>query len=87
MTIPEFLILAGIFVIIMIFYRRADRWIKTLAPDRVRSINWVGFIMAVAGGTLWYFYKHNAFMFITLTGIIIYFLFYNYESPDREEKG
>ncbi len=85
MTIPEFMILVGIFILIMVFYRRADRWIKGLEPDTIKTVNWAGFIMAVIGGTLWYFYNHNAFMFLTLTGIVIYFLFYNYD--EEEEKG
>ena len=43
-----------------------------------------GFIIAIAGGILWYLVKIPAFMYITFIGVTIYFLFIRYDS--KEEK-
>ena len=83
MTIQGFIILAIIFIAILFAYSYADRIIKRLPAQTVKNINWVGFILAVAGGILWYFYKKPLFMFITLLGVIIYFLFYNYDKMEE----
>ncbi|MBI1910590.1 MAG: hypothetical protein HYS21_01160 [Deltaproteobacteria bacterium] len=84
MTFLEFFIMIGIFIALMILFKRADKWVKKLQPKTVKTINWIGFIVGLAGGVLWYAYDHNLFMFMTLIGIVTYFLFYSYDSMEEE---
>ncbi len=54
-------------------------FLKKLGPDTARRLNWAGFVVAIFGGSAWYVVKHPAFMFATLSGVIMYFLFYDYD--------
>lgn len=84
MTFNEFFITIGIFILIMAVYRFSDRFVKTLKPQTVRIMNWVGFALGVIGGIAWYFLNDGLFMFISLFGIVIYFLFYGYDRDEGE---
>ncbi|HHL39926.1 MAG TPA: hypothetical protein ENJ37_05420 [Deltaproteobacteria bacterium] len=86
MTFTDFIVVIIAFVLIMLLYTYADRYIRRLKADTVRSINWIGFTIAAAGGIAWYWSDHPFFMLVTFVGIIIYFLFYSYDRMEEEEK-
>lgn len=83
MKFIDFAILVGIVAILMVVYKNADRFIKKLNPETVKKINWAGFLIGVAGGIAWYALHNGIFMFITLFGIVIYFLFYGYDQTQE----
>ena len=88
MTFTGFYILvgAGIFIAIMFLYTYAGRWIKTLKPKTVKTVNWTGFLVAISGGAAWYVLNKSIYMFITLFGVVIYFLFYSYDKMEKKEE-
>lgn len=86
MSFSSFFVVVGIVIAMMLLYKYADRWIKKMDPKTVKTINWVGFIMGVAGGVLWYSLAQGIFMIITLIGILLYFLFYGYDKIEEEGK-
>ncbi|MEE9614216.1 MAG: hypothetical protein V3W31_04585 [Thermodesulfobacteriota bacterium] len=86
MSMQSVFVLVGIFVALMFFYKYAGRWVKTLPADTVKKINWLGFGLALAGGTTWYFVKEPAIMLVTLVGVAIYFLFYDYDNMEEKER-
>lgn len=83
MSIPEFLILIGVFIAIMLVFRYAGRFIKTLQPKTVKIINWAGFAVAALGGVAWYLFANGIYMIATLLGVIVYFLFYSYDTEEK----
>lgn len=84
MSFSSFFVVVGIVIAMMLLYKHADRWIKKMDPKTVKTINWVGFIMGVVGGVLWYSFAQGIFMIIALIGILLYFLFYGYDKMDEE---
>lgn len=86
MSFTDFFILIGIFIAMMVLYKRADKWVQKLAPETVKKINWIGFAMGIAGGILWYAFAHSAFMVLTLAGVVIYFLFYGYDKMEEDQQ-
>lgn len=82
----QFFILIGAFIVLMFVYRVADKKIKTLSPKTVKTVNWIGFGMALAGGILWYLFHTWVYMPVTVLGVIIYFLFYGYDKMEEEQK-
>lgn len=85
MTFIEFFILIGIFIGLLFLYKYAGRFVKQLSPKAVKTVNWTAFAVAVLSGIAWLAFNDSIFMLFTLAGVIVYFLFYNYEAP--EEKG
>lgn len=85
MTIPGFLAVAGVVLALMLVYKYADRYIKKMDPKTVKTVNWIGFVVGVAGGVLWYAFAQGIFMIITLAGVVIYFLFYGYDRTEEED--
>ncbi len=81
----EFFIVIGVFILMMVGYRVADRYVKKLDPKTVKTVNWIGFVVGVAGGILWYASSNQIFMFITVIGTITYFLFYGYDKMEEEK--
>ncbi len=86
MNIPQFLVLVGIVVILLFVYKYADKKIVHLNPKTVKTVNWIGFSIGAIGGILWYIFHDPIFMFITVGGVIIYFLFYGYDVMEEEEE-
>ncbi len=80
MQATGFFVMAGVFAALMFIYKFSDRWIKKVPRKTARTINWAGSTVAVFGGIAWYLFNDDIFMFITLGGVIIYFLFF---SPER----
>lgn len=85
MSIASFALVVGIVIAMILLYKYADRWIKRLDPKTVKTVNWVGFVLGVAGGILWYLFAQSIFMIITLVGILLYFLFYGYDRMEEEQ--
>ena len=86
MEIIDLFYLLIIFIVFMLGYRYADRWVKTLPVKTVKIVNWIGFMIGIIGGLLWYSTQGGAFMFLCLIGIVIYFLFYGYDNMEEEEE-
>jgi len=84
MSLAGFAFVVGVVIAIILLYKYADRWIKRLDPKTVKTVNWVGFVLGVAGGILWYLFAQGIFMIITLAGIVLYFLFYGYDRMEEE---
>ena len=86
MKIEEFFYVIVVFIVIMFVYKYADKMIKTLPNKTVRIVNWVGFVISLVGGTLWYLTNSANYMFLSLFGIVIYFLFYSYDKPEKGDE-
>lgn len=84
MSFSGFAWVVGIVIGMILLYKYADRWIKRLDPKTVKTVNWVGFVVGVVGGILWYLFAQGIFMIITLIGIVMYFLFYGYDKMEEE---
>ena len=84
MSFASFAFVVGVVIAIILLYKYADRWIKRLDPKTVKTVNWVGFVLGVVGGILWYLFAQGIFMIITLAGIVLYFLFYGYDRMEEE---
>lgn len=87
MGFMEFFIVIGIFILMMVGYRVADRYVKRLDPKTVKTVNWIGFVVGVVGGILWYAFSNQVYMFITVIGIITYFIFYGYDKMEEKKEG
>ena len=84
MSFSGFLIVIGIVAVMVLLYKHADRWIRKMDPKTVKTVNWTGFIIGIAGGVLWYLFAYGVFMIITLVGVVLYFLFYGYDTMEEE---
>lgn len=84
MSFVEVVVLVAAFIIMMVLYRKADIWVKKLAPKTVKTMNWIGFALGVAGGILWYLSGSGIFMLITFAGVVIYFIFYGYDKMEEQ---
>ena len=73
-----------ILAILVIAFSQAGRFVKKLPSKTIKTINKTGFIIAIAGGILWYLAKHTAFMYVTFIGVTIYFLFIRYDSKEKK---
>ncbi|MBI5042805.1 MAG: hypothetical protein HZC10_03025 [Nitrospirae bacterium] len=58
----------------------AGKYIKKLPSNIVKTINWISFGIAVISLILKYIKGDILYWYIFLASIIIYFLFYNYDS-------
>ncbi|OGP17588.1 MAG: hypothetical protein A2054_02360 [Deltaproteobacteria bacterium GWA2_55_10] len=86
MSFASFALVVGVVIALILLYKYADRWIKRLDPKTVKTVNWVGFVLGVVGGILWYLFAQGIFMIITLVGILLYFLFYGYDKMEEERE-
>ncbi len=86
MSITSFLIIIAVFIILMFIYKRADKAIKKMDPKVVKKLNWVGFVIGIAGGIAWYLFHNGIYMLVTLAGVVVYFLFYGYDRMEEEQK-
>lgn len=86
MQATSFFVMAGVFMALMFVYKYADKWIKKIPRRTAKIINWAGFSVATFGGIAWYLFNEDIFMFITLAGIITYFLFFGYERHGEKEE-
>jgi prolipoprotein diacylglyceryltransferase len=84
MSFSGFFVVIGVVIAMILLYKNADKWIKKLDPKTVKTVNWIGFISGVVGGVLWYLFAYGIFMIITLIGIVLYFLFYGYDTMEEE---
>ncbi|MFZ3072039.1 MAG: hypothetical protein WA162_02205 [Thermodesulfobacteriota bacterium] len=73
-----------VLAILIVLFWQAGRFVKKLPQKTIKTLNTTGFIIAIAGGILWYLTKYPAFMYVTFIGVTVYFLFINYDS--KEEK-
>lgn len=87
MSFMDFFVVVGVFILMMVGYRIADRYVKRLKPKTVKTVNWIGFTVGMIGGILWYLFANQVYMFITVIGIIVYFLFYGYDRMEEEKGG
>lgn len=86
MSFSGFFVVIGVVIAMILLYKNADKWIKKMDPKTVKTVNWIGFILGVIGGVLWYLFAYGIFMIITLIGIVLYFLFYGYDTMEDEDK-
>ncbi len=86
MSMIEFSLVIGLFILMMVGYRVADRYVKRLDPRTVKTVNWIGFVIGIVGGILWYAFSNQIYMFITVIGVVTYFLFYGYDKMEEEEE-
>ncbi len=86
MDFGSFMILVPLLILMVILYSKAEGWIRKMDAKTVKTLNWVGFTIAVAGGIAHYFMQDGIFLFIALGGVIIYFTFYNYDKMEEEER-
>lgn len=84
-SFTDFFIMVGIFIFLMILFKRSDSFVKRLKPSTVKTLNWIGFILGAVAGVAWYLTSNNIFMLLTFLGIILYFLFYGYDKMEEEE--
>lgn len=84
MSFSGFFVVIGVVIAMVLLYKNADKWIKKMDPKTVKAVNWIGFIIGVVGGVLWYLFAYGIFMIITLIGIVLYFLFYGYDKMEEE---
>ncbi len=66
------LIFGGMFV--------AGKYVKKLSSNVVKTVNWISFGIAAISLILNYIKGDILYWYIFLASIIIYFLFYNYDS-------
>lgn len=85
MSFIEFFLVIGLFILMMVGYRVADRLVKKLDPKTVKTVNWIGFTVGIVGGILWYAFANQIYMFITVLGTITYFLFYGYDKMEEKD--
>ncbi|MBI5562365.1 MAG: hypothetical protein HY894_05885 [Deltaproteobacteria bacterium] len=85
MELKEFFYVVGAFIVIMLIFKFADKWIKSLPPATAKTINWIGLGIAAAGGLAWYAFGSGVYMIITVAGVVIYFLFYHYDDGGKTE--
>ncbi len=86
MNAAGFFVMAGVFIALMLVYKYAEKWIKKIPRKAAKTINWTGFTVATFAGIAWYLTNDDTFMFITLGGVITYFLFFSYDKHgDKEE--
>ena len=85
MSMESFFLVAAIFIVFMLIYRYLDRWVNRLPKDTVKTVNRVGFWFALLSGILWYILKDPIYMFLTLAGVVVYFLFYNYDKEEGKD--
>lgn len=83
MELTQFFIVIGIFIALMFVYKFADKFVKKLTPKTIKTVNWIGFSVAVAGGIIWYVYPSGIIMIVTVLGVVTYFLFYGYDKPEE----
>ncbi|HZX36263.1 MAG TPA: hypothetical protein VFF54_07240 [Thermodesulfobacteriota bacterium] len=84
LTLQDYIIPLIVLAILVVLFWQAGRFIKKLPSKTIKTLNMAGFVIAIAGGILWYLAKHTAFMYVTFIGVTIYFLFIRYDS--KEEK-
>lgn len=80
MNITKIFFYTSIFLIFIFIFFISGRFIKKLPSNAVKIINWISFSIMVISGVLWYFEGNQIYQFILFGAIIIYFLFYNYDS-------
>lgn len=85
MSFTDFFVMVGIFIVMMLVYKYADRLVARLKPSTVKTVNWIGFGIGILGGVAWYLFGNALYMYLTLLGVIIYFLFYNYDKMEEKE--
>ena len=82
LTLQDYILPLIVLAILVVLFSQAGRFIKKLPSKTIKTINKIGFIIAIAGGILWYLSKHTAFMYVTFIGVTIYFLFIRYDSGE-----
>ncbi len=70
----------GIFIAIFIAIFFIGKYVKNLPTNIIKIANWVSFGIAVISLILLYFYKDNIYKYMLFASIIVYFIFYNYDS-------
>ena len=64
-------------IFIMIF---AGKFVKTLPSNVIKIISWTSTGIGAIGLLLWFLKGDEIYKYIALGSIILYFLFYNYDS-------
>lgn len=70
----------GVFILILAAIYTAGRFAKKLPSNIIKIVNWISFGIAVISVILSYIYKDDIYKYILFASIIIYFIFYNYDS-------
>ncbi len=70
----------AVFVLLILVMYFAGRFIKKLPLNIVKVINWISFSIMIISGILWYLKGNEVYQYLLFGSIIIYFLFYNYDS-------
>jgi len=71
----------------LVFTKGAHRLFRNIASTITGTSALGAFatvIIGVVGGVLWYLFAYGIFMIITLIGIVLYFLFYGYDTMEEE---
>lgn len=85
MDIKQFIILAGVFIALMFVYKITGRLIKNMEPKTMKIINWSAFVLALLSGIAWYLLDDGIFMILMVLGVVVYFLFYDYDTKKTEK--
>ncbi|TAN62451.1 hypothetical protein EPN18_04740 [bacterium] len=85
MSVLGLFIILGVFIALIIVYRNAGRFIKKLPPKTVKTVNWIAFTEAALSGVAWFIFNDVIFMFLCFAGVVVYFLFYDYDKTEEPE--
>lgn len=80
----EVWILAGVFIIMFLFYRYTDKYVKRLPVKTVKRLNSISFAIAIVAGVAWYLYHNTIAMIVTLAAMLFFFVFYDYKREDAD---
>lgn len=80
MNINKIFFYTAIFISFIIAFFVAGKYIKRVPLNVAKIINWISFGIMVISGILWYFKGNEIYQYILFGSIILYFIFYNYDS-------
>lgn len=70
----------SLFVLLVIVMVFAGKFVKKLPPNVIKIISWASTGIGAIGFLLWFLKGDEIYKYIALGSIILYFLFYNYDS-------
>lgn len=85
MSVFGLFILVGVFIALMLVYRASGRWIKQLPASTAKTVHRIAFAVAGLSGVAWFIFNDVIFMFICFAGVVVYFLFYDYDKTEDAE--
>jgi len=77
---PIYIFYAAFFVLLILVMIFAGKFVKRLPSNVVKIISWTSTGIGAIGFLLWFLKGDEIYKYIALGSIILYFLFYNYDS-------